>query len=73
MADIPVRSEVAGVVARVAASVGGRVAEGDEVIILEAMKMELPVLAPAAGTISAILVAEGETVGEGQAIATLSR
>lgn len=73
MADIKVRSEVAGVVARVVAAVGGRVAEGDEVIVLEAMKMELPVLAPAAGTLSAILVAEGETVSEGQAIATLSR
>ena len=73
MADIRVRSEVAGVVARVVAAVGGRVAEGDEVIVLEAMKMELPVLAPAAGTLSAILVAEGETVSEGQAIATLAR
>ncbi|HET7594007.1 MAG TPA: acetyl-CoA carboxylase biotin carboxyl carrier protein subunit [Stellaceae bacterium] len=73
MADIRVRSEVAGVVARVVVAVGGSVAEGDEVIVLEAMKMELPVLAPAAGTLSAILVAEGETVSEGQAIATLSR
>jgi acetyl-CoA carboxylase biotin carboxyl carrier protein len=73
MADVPVRSEVAGVVARIAAAVGGRVAEGDEVVILEAMKMELPVLAPASGVIAAILVAEGETVSEGQAIATLSR
>src|SRR5258708_33436630 len=73
MADIPVRSEVAGIVARVAAVVGRRVAEGDEVIILEAMKMELPVLAPAAGIVAAIFVAEGETVSEGQAVATLSR
>ena len=73
MADIAVRSEVAGVVARVAAAVGGRVAEGDEIVIIEAMKMELPVLAPASGTVAAILVAEGEMVSEGQAIATLSR
>ncbi|HKW53681.1 MAG TPA: acetyl-CoA carboxylase biotin carboxyl carrier protein subunit [Stellaceae bacterium] len=73
MADIPVRSEVTGVVARVAAVVGGRVAEGDEIIIVEAMKMELPVLAPASGIVAAILVAEGEMVSEGQAIATLSR
>lgn len=73
MADIRVRSEVAGVVARVVVAVGGHVAEGDEVIVLEAMKMELPVLAPAAGTLSAILVAEGETVSEGQAIAMLAR
>jgi biotin carboxyl carrier protein len=73
MADIRVRSEVAGVVARVAAIVGGRVAEGDEIIIVEAMKMELPVLAPASGIVAAILVAEGEAVSEGQAVATLSR
>ena len=73
MADIAVRSEVAGVVVRVAAAVGGRVAEGDEIVIIEAMKMELPVPAPASGVIAAILVAEGETVSEGQAIATLSR
>ena len=73
MADISVRSEVAGTVARVAVAVGRRVAEGDEVIIIEAMKMELPVLAPAAGIVAAILVTEGEAVSEGQAIATLSR
>jgi acetyl-CoA carboxylase biotin carboxyl carrier protein len=73
MADIAVRSEVAGVVARVAATIGRRVAEGDEIIIIEAMKMELPVLAPASGVVAAILVAEGEMVSEGQAIATLSR
>lgn len=73
MADIPVRSEVIGIVARVAAAVGGRVAEGDEVVILEAMKMELPVLAPAAGIVSAILVKEGDTVGEGQTLAILAR
>ena len=73
MADIAVRSEVAGVVARVAAIIGRRVAEGDEIVIVEAMKMELPVVAPASGTVAAILVAEGEMVSEGQAIATLSR
>ena len=73
MADIPVRSEVIGVVARIAATIGGRVAEGDEMVILEAMKMELPVLAPAAGVVSAILVKEGDTVGEGQTLATLAR
>src|SRR5260370_2131093 len=72
MADIPVRSEVAGIVARVAAVVGRRVAEGDEMIILEAMKMELPVLAPTAGIVAAILVAEGEPGSEAQAIATPS-
>jgi biotin carboxyl carrier protein len=53
--------------------VGDRVAEGDEMIILESMKMELPVLAPRAGVVLSIMVKEGETVGEGQTLATLAR
>lgn len=73
MADTAVRSEVVGVVMRIAAAVGARVAEGDEVIILESMKMELPVLAPAGGVIATILVKEGDTVAEGQTLATLAR
>lgn len=73
MAEIAVRSEVVGIVARIAATEGARVAEGDEMLILEAMKMELPVLAPAAGTVTAILVAEGDQVGEGQVLARLAR
>jgi biotin carboxyl carrier protein len=73
MASMPVRSEVVGVVARIAVAAGAHVAEGDEVVILEAMKMELPVLAPAAGIVSAILVKEGDQVAEGQALAMLSR
>ncbi len=73
MAEIAVRSEVVGIVARIAATEGARVAEGDEMVILEAMKMELPVLAPAAGTVTAILVAEGDQVGEGQVLARLAR
>jgi acetyl-CoA carboxylase biotin carboxyl carrier protein len=73
MAEMPVRSEVVGVVMRVAATAGTRVAEGDEIIILESMKMELPVLAPAAGVVSAILVKEGDQVAEGQALAMLAR
>jgi biotin carboxyl carrier protein len=73
MPDILVRSEMVARVARVAAQVGARVAEGDEIIVLEAMKMELPVLAPASGVVSTVLVAEGDMVGEGQTLATLAR
>lgn len=73
MTEMPVRSEVAGVVMRVAVTAGARVAEGDEIVIIEAMKMELPVLAPAAGIIGAILVKEGDQVAEGQALAMLAR
>jgi biotin carboxyl carrier protein len=73
MPDILVRSEMVARVARVAAQVGARVVEGDEIIVLEAMKMELPVLAPASGVVSTVLVAEGDMVGEGQTLATLAR
>jgi acetyl-CoA carboxylase biotin carboxyl carrier protein len=73
MAEMPVRSEVVGVVMRVVVAAGARVAEGDEVVILEAMKMELPVLAPAGGVVSAILVKEGDQVAEGQTLAMLAR
>jgi biotin carboxyl carrier protein len=73
MPDILVRSEMVARVARVAAQVGARVVEGDEIIVLEAMKMELPVLAPASGVVSTVLVAEGDMVGEGQTLAKLAR
>ncbi|HUK00499.1 MAG TPA: biotin/lipoyl-binding carrier protein [Stellaceae bacterium] len=73
MAEIAVRSEVVGTVMRIAAAAGAQVAEGDELVILESMKMELPVLAPAGGVVSAILVAEGDQVGEGQVLARLTR
>ncbi len=73
MADIQVKSEVVGIVARVIAAVGQRVSEGDEVILLESMKMEIPVSAPSGGVVSAILVEEGQSVGEGQTLITLAR
>lgn len=73
MAEHAVKSEVAGVVWRIVAKPGDRIAEGDEVIILESMKMELPVLAGADGVLSVIHVKEGDSVAEGQVVATLSR
>ncbi len=73
MAEHAVVSEVAGIVARVAVAPGARIEEGDEVIVLESMKMELPVLATAGGTVAAILVTEGDAVSEGQKVALLSR
>ena len=47
-------------------------AEGEAVIILEAMKMEMPVNAPCAGTIREILVAKGDQVGASQTLAHIS-
>jgi biotin carboxyl carrier protein len=65
MAVLRVKSEIAGSVWKVEVAVGDRVGEEDTLIILEAMKMEIPLLAPRAGVVKEILVAEGEAIAEG--------
>jgi len=71
MADMPVLSELNAVVLKIEVAPGDRVQEGDTLIVLESMKMEIPVAAPRAGTVAAILVEEKQTVEEGQKIALL--
>jgi len=71
MADIKIITEVAGRVCAIAASAGGDVGAGDDIVFVEAMKMEIPVASPAAGRIKSILVNVDDVVAEGQAIATL--
>jgi biotin carboxyl carrier protein len=66
MADLRVKSEIAGSVWKIEVAVGDRVAADDPLIILESMKMEIPLLAPRAGTVKQILVSEGEQIGEGE-------
>ncbi|MEC9435265.1 MAG: biotin/lipoyl-binding carrier protein [Pseudomonadota bacterium] len=70
---IEVLSEVAGTVWTVAVAPGATVAEGDEILVLESMKMEIPVPAPAAGAVAEILVAPGQAVEEGQVLARIDR
>jgi biotin carboxyl carrier protein len=65
MADLRVKSEIAGSVWKIEVAIGDRVAADDPLIILESMKMEIPLLAPRAGTVKQILVSEGEQIGEG--------
>ena len=65
MAEIRVRSEIAGSVWKIAVAIGDEVAEDDPLVILESMKLEIPLLAPRAGVVKEILVAEGEPIGEG--------
>ena len=50
---------------------GQRVAEGDELVILESMKMEIPVLAPVDGIVSRVALAAGTTVAEGDLVAVI--
>ena len=70
MAD-EIRAEMVANVWKVVAAAGDSVDEGDTLVILESMKMEIPVLAEAAGTVSALGVSEGDVVQEGDLIASL--
>jgi biotin carboxyl carrier protein len=70
MAD-EIRAEMVANVWKVVASVGDAVAEGDTLVILESMKMEIPVLAESDGTLSELAVNEGDVVQEGDLIAKI--
>ena len=68
---IEVRAQITGVVFRIDKQAGDSVAEGDAVVILESMKMEIPVEAPAAGVVAKVEVAGGDSVVEDQVVALL--
>ena len=70
--SVKVTAGAAGKVFKVEASVGQAVKAGDPVIILEAMKMEIPVVAPQDGTIASIDVKTGDAVENGSTLATLN-
>jgi acetyl-CoA carboxylase biotin carboxyl carrier protein len=61
-----VEAHITGTVWKIEVAEGDRVDEGDTVVILESMKMEMPVEAEVSGTVAAILCAEGQAVDEGQ-------
>ena len=69
---VKVTAGAAGKVFKVEASVGQAVKAGDPVIILEAMKMEIPVVAPQDGTVASIDVAVGDAVEAGATLASLN-
>ena len=71
MVEERVRSEMTGKVWKIVAKVGDKVADGDEILILESMKMEIPVMVDTDGTIKELLVGEGDEVTEDQEIAVL--
>ena len=70
--SVKVTAGAAGKVFKVEASVGQAVKAGDPVIILEAMKMEIPVVAPQDGTVASIDVAVGDAVEAGATLASLN-
>ena len=69
---IQVKAGAAGKVYQIPTSVGQSVQPGDAVVIIEAMKMEIPVVAPEAGTIASIDVQVGDAVEAGAVLATLN-
>ncbi|MEO9322289.1 biotin/lipoyl-binding carrier protein [Nocardioides sp. C4-1] len=64
-------AEMVANVLEVSVEVGATVAVGDEVALLESMKMEIPVVSEAAGTVAAIKVAPGDVVQEGDVLISL--
>jgi len=70
--SVEVTASVPGKVFKVEASVGQAVKSGDPIVILEAMKMEIPVVAPEDGTVATVNVNEGASVEAGSVLATLN-
>ena len=68
MAD-EIRAEMVANVWKVVAAPGDNVDDGDTLVILESMKMEIPVLAESAGVVAEIADNEGDVVQEGDLIA----
>ena len=66
-----IKAHITGVVFQVVAHPGDAVHEGDPVIVLESMKMEIPVESPRGGRLKEIRVEEGQTVQEGDTVAVL--
>ncbi|MFN8150521.1 MAG: biotin/lipoyl-binding carrier protein [Solirubrobacterales bacterium] len=69
MPDIP--AHITGTVWKIEVAVGDQVSEGDEVVILESMKMEMPVEAEDEGTVAEIRCEEGQSVSEGDVLVVL--
>ena len=70
--SVKVEAGAAGKIFKIEASVGQAVKAGDPVVILEAMKMEIPVVAPQDGTVASIDVAVGDAVEAGAVLATMN-
>ncbi len=68
MAD-EIRAEMVANVWKVVKATGDEVSEGDTLVILESMKMEIPVIAESDGTVAQMAVNEGDVVQEGDLIA----
>ncbi len=66
-----VEAQITGNVWKIEKAVGDDVAEGDVLLILESMKMEIPVEAPCGGRVAELRVQEGDNIEEGTVLAVL--
>ena len=66
-----VNAHITGTVWKIEVKVGDAVTEGQTVVILESMKMEMPVESPSAGRVTAVLIKEGDSVEEGAPLVEL--
>ena len=69
---VKVSASVPGKVLKIVASAGQAVKAGDNIVILESMKMEIPVVAPQDGTVASIDTSEGASVENGDTLATMN-
>ncbi|WP_223146517.1 biotin/lipoyl-binding carrier protein [Dietzia sp. ANT_WB102] len=67
-----VRAEMVANVMEVVAAIGTEVAEGDTIVLLESMKMEIPVLCETSGTVTEVAVKPGDVIQAGDLIAVIS-
>ena len=68
---VEIKAGLPGSIFKVLVNVGDKVTEGQVVVIIEAMKMEIEVTAPSAGVVSAVKVKQGDTIVNGQVLVTL--
>jgi len=66
-----VKSPMTGTIFELLVASGDSVDEGDELVILESMKMEIPVEAPVAGSVAQVHIAQGDQVQEGDPLVTI--
>jgi acetyl-CoA carboxylase biotin carboxyl carrier protein len=66
-----VQAHITGTVWKIEVALGDSVEEGDTVVVLESMKMEMPVEAEDAGTVTEIRCTEGQAVSEGDTLVVL--
>lgn len=72
MAEEIIEAPAPGKILRILAEAGKPIAKGDRVVLMEALKMELPIVAPVAGTVKTVNVSAGQTVEAGDTLAVIA-